>query len=266
MSENIVRQNVSALPNLLESPRNLPPTRNSRNQRLPKLNQVVPYEEKEAIITNYQDIHNNQFILQWRNLSFTAKEPFTFGDFNRNTKVILQDLNGWFKSGQLTAIMGPSGAGKSTLLGCISGLKQNGMNGEVKISGINEAVIGFVPQFDHLLANLTVRETLLFAAKLKYGTKNDNDAIVDKMIGQFNLNICANNYVQKCSGGQKKRLSMALEIVSKPNILILDEPTTGLDAPSCAHMVHLLLEMTKSSKKCFIFIFQNVIKFTNTIK
>lgn len=92
---------------------------------------------------------------------------------------------------------------------------------------------------------LTVRETFLFASKLiNFEDQNfDHNGVADKLISRFGLNPIANTKAKKCSGGQQKRLSIALEVLSRPNILILDEPTTGLDSPSCRQIMAIMQEL-----------------------
>jgi ABC-type multidrug transport system ATPase subunit len=145
------------------------------------------------------------------------------------------------------------------------------LTGQIRIRGSNNAVIGkllpypfltfsqtiiciffdppgVVPQHDELLANLSVRESMMFSAKLRYGLTNDNEELVKKTIKMFNLGTCADTFVQRCSGGQRKRLSIALEMIARPNILILDEPTTGLDAPSCSQVIKLMIQMATTGE------------------
>ena len=97
---------------------------------------------------------------------------------------------------------------------------------------------------------LTVKETFLFASKL-INVKDpnfDHNGIADKLILRFGLESITDTKAKSCSGGQRKRLSIALEIISKPNILILDEPTTGLDSPSCTHIVNIMRELVANKQ------------------
>ena len=124
-------------------------------------------------------------------------------------------------------IPGPSGAGKTTLLNILAGRIRN-YNGTAKFYS-NEQKIGFayVPQVDQLAPYLTVKESLLFASKFKNPANADHQKEVNYVIDAFNLNTTRSHYSSKCSGGERKRLSIALEMISKPKILLLDEPTTG---------------------------------------
>ena len=92
---------------------------------------------------------------------------------------------------------------------------------------------------------LTVQETFLFASKLiNFEDINfDHKEAADRLITRFGLEPITHTKVKRCSGGQQKRLSIALEVLSLPNILILDEPTTGLDSPSCRHIMDIMREL-----------------------
>lgn len=147
------------------------------------------------------------------------------------------------------AIMGPSGCGKSTLLGCLFGSKKYS-SGSVTVQGNRKVTLSYVQQDDYLLYQLRIREMMLYASKLKNVNKPyfDHKGTADKIMKQLGIEGCANLRPWRCSGGQKKRVSIALELVSKPNILILDEPTSGLDSVATHHLVKTLLDLTKAKK------------------
>lgn len=207
--------------------------------------------------------------IDWRNISYsivknTWSVSFTHGiTRTKVTKDILKTQSGYIKSGHLVAVLGPSGAGKSSLLECLTGRKRRGLKGDININqiGIQEMKhkpkISFIPQRDHLLEVFTVKETLLFASKLKnydipsWLTENDqklnyHQNVVDKVLKDLSLDTCADVKVSKCSGGQIKRLSFAVELVSKSEIIFLDEPTTGLDSTSILQCIKLFKQLTSS--------------------
>lgn len=223
----------------IESPKKLLVQKNNFNNKVSPLNGAKGPKE-------------NGFVVSWKNISYTINFPWFMNFIDQkmfpNNKLILNDITGHFKRGELTALMGPSGAGKSTLLECICGLKQKGVNGQVRLIGGDNVKIGIVPQHDCLHEKLTVFEAIVFSYKLKYGPEYDANSSAEKLIKQFQLETCFNNRAENCSGGQRKRLSIALELLTKPDILILDEPTSGLDTMSCAHVIRLMLEQTKGSK------------------
>ncbi|PSN40868.1 ATP-binding cassette sub-family G member 4, partial [Blattella germanica] len=139
------------------------------------------------------------------------------------TKEILHGVSGEFKAGELTAIMGPSGAGKSTLLNILAGYKIRGSEGSVLVNGKDNSksrtrLSCYIMQDDALRPKLTLLDLL-------------------EMLG---LREHCNTQAGSLSGGQKKRLSIALELISNPPIIYLDEPTTGLDSSSCSQCVSLL--------------------------
>ncbi|XP_055632418.1 ABC transporter G family member 2-like [Toxorhynchites rutilus septentrionalis] len=173
------------------------------------------------------------------------------------TKCLLQDVSGSFRSGRLTAILGPSGAGKSTLLNILSGFKTKKVTGEILINGAPieprkyRREVTYTTQDVSMLGNITVMESLEFASELKLPktvsrmvkTKTVNDII--KLLG---LQKCAHNHVETISGGEKKRLSIGLELVSNPKILFFDEPTSGLDIIAAMQMITHLKELALSGR------------------
>lgn len=204
---------------------------------------IEPFRPKSEIKSLVKRSNTNDFIVTWKNLSYTITKGW--GD-KQQVKNVLRNLNGYFKSGQVTALLGPSGAGKSTFIDCIRGIKNKGFEGEIRIKGIKKATIGLVPQHDYLLESLTVNESLVFAFKLRYGPKINWKKMTKEIIMKFKLDSVLHTTLSKCSGGQRKRVSIALEIIGQPNILILDEPTTGLDTPSCNQVIQMLKDLTMS--------------------
>ena len=179
--------------------------------------------------------------VSWHNLVYTVERNSLVDKLRKTDKsrTILKGLTGYFRGGQLTAIMGPSGAGKSTLLECVSGFRKKGLSGDVRITGSSRIKIGLIAQNDQLLNQLTVREALLFASKLKNYLQNDTKELVEVIVDenhaesqqknlssyhemlarhvmkQLGLEVCADTRSGNCSGGQRKRLSIALELISK---------------------------------------------------
>lgn len=141
--------------------------------------------------------------------------------------------------GTLTAVIGPSGAGKSTVSKVVAGLV-NPTNGYVTFQGQGvhaeyEALrtrIGMVPQDDVLHRRLTLRQALRYAAELRLPpdmTAADRDRVIDGVLGELQLLEHLDTIVDRLSGGQRKRASVAMELLTGPSLLILDEPTSGLD-------------------------------------
>lgn len=204
----------------------------------------------------------NHFEVVWRHLiyyhpaslkkrSSTGRNIVHHGESIKPARATLNNISGSFRSGQMTALMGPSGAGKTVFLNCITGhLSINGRkenSGVILINGVKSIHIGFVEQFDHLLPHLTVRETLIFASRIKNAARFylNHDNIVNKVMLQLCLTDCSSSYTSRCSNGQRKRLSIAIEMCFNADILMLDEPTTGMDAVTGYNIMKSLKTLTK---------------------
>ncbi|XP_055833324.1 ABC transporter G family member 15-like [Solanum dulcamara] len=177
-----------------------------------------------------------------------------FGGGKGPTKRLLNGLSGYAEPGRIMAIMGPSGSGKSTLLDTLAGrLSANlVMTGNILLNGkkrrLHHGFVAYVTQEDVLMGTLTVRETIQYSAQLRLPsnmTKEEVNEIVDNVIIEMGLEDCAQNlignwHLRGISGGEKKRLSIALEIITQPQLLFLDEPTSGLDSASAYFVVQVL--------------------------
>lgn len=194
--------------------------------------------------------------VEWKNLGFEIrKKNFEFKPplqvkLSSEKKLILQPQTGCINSGEMTALMGPSGAGKTTLLNAITGkCDPKYVTGEINFVSSEQKgeksflKMSYVPQTDYLHQDFSIRETLTFAYKFnmipeKGGLKeNDMKMKVEKLALDINLLEALDTKISNCSGGQVKRVSVAIELISNPNILILDEPTTGLDSMNAAAMI-----------------------------
>ncbi|KAH8360956.1 hypothetical protein KR093_001315 [Drosophila rubida] len=182
--------------------------------------------------------------LAFHNLTYRVKE----GN-GSNSKTILKGVSGRLRSGELTAIMGPSGAGKSTLLNILSGYKTTNIEGSVTMNGAERNLSTFrklsayIMQDNQLHGNLTVQEAMTVATNLKLSkkfTKYEKNSMIDDILLTLSLSEHRNTMTRNLSGGQKKRLSIALELVSNPPIMFFDEPTSGLDSSTCFQCIHLL--------------------------
>ncbi len=173
-------------------------------------------------------------------------------------KQLLVDVNMQANRGTLTALIGPSGAGKSTLSRLIAGTTRPS-GGVVTFEGRNlhaeyEALrsrIGMVPQDDVLHRQLTVRQALGYAAELRLppdNSKADRQQVIDGVLRELSLTEHADTRVDRLSGGQRKRASVALELLTGPSLLILDEPTSGLDPALDRQVMVMLRELADAGR------------------
>ncbi len=174
------------------------------------------------------------------------------GISNRSPKiVILDDFTFTIPPSRFVGIIGPSGAGKSSLLHAIAGLRQP-TAGTVLVDGENVYAsnaapsFGFVPQDDIVHPELTVIEALRFSALLRLARATpriEMEKLIAQTLDQLRLTPRANNPITKLSGGQRKRVSVGVELLAKPSILFLDEPTSGLDPATEFQLMELLRDL-----------------------
>ncbi len=160
---------------------------------------------------------------------------------------ILQPLSLTLEPGELVAIAGGSGAGKSTLLEILAGLQPTD-TGEVRLDGARGTRIGFVPQEDIIHLEMPLRRTLRYAARLRLpaGTSSaEADRVVEETMRDLDLADRADVPIRALSGGQRKRASIAVELLTRPRLFFLDEPTSGLDPSTAADVMRLLRRLTQ---------------------
>ncbi len=174
------------------------------------------------------------------------------------------------REGNLIALMGASGSGKSTLLNVLNG-NLSPQIGQVTINGINihtekekiEGVVGYIPQDDLLIEDLTVFENLYYAARLCFDNYSET-ALVELVsqtlsdLGLFEIkDLKVGGVLEKTiSGGQRKRVNIALELLRQPSVLFVDEPTSGLSSRDSENIMDLLRELTLQGKLIFVVIHQ----------
>ncbi|KAI3785362.1 hypothetical protein L1987_44480 [Smallanthus sonchifolius] len=169
-------------------------------------------------------------------------------------RTILNGVTGMVHPGELMAVLGPSGSGKSTLLNALAGrLPENYFTGTVLANGRKPTKMvrkrtGFVTQDDVLYPHLTVRETLIFCALLRLPkslSRREKTEVADSVIAELGLSKCentiiGNTFIRGVSGGERKRVSIAHEMLVNPSLLILDEPTSGLDSTAAHRLLSTL--------------------------
>jgi ABC-type multidrug transport system ATPase subunit len=167
---------------------------------------------------------------------------------------ILQPLNLQLRPGELVAVIGESGAGKTTLLRTLAGVSPP-TRGRVLAGGedVSERAgeIGYVPQFDIVHGQLTVREALEYAARLRLPadtSDQERDARVKDIIAVLGVDARADVRVDRLSGGQRKRVAVGVELLHRPGVIFLDEPTTGLDPGLERRMMELFRSLSEAGQ------------------
>ena len=172
-------------------------------------------------------------------------------------KYLLRDIHMYIQPGHMVLLLGGSGAGKTTYLNAVNGYEK--AKAEVVLNGKNmykhykemQYDIGFVPQLDLMRGSDSVFRTLMDAASLRLPadfSKADRQARVEEVMDIFGLTPVKNNLVVKLSGGQRKRLSIAMEFISNPTLFILDEPDSGLDGVMARELFQQLRHIADQGK------------------
>lgn len=181
-------------------------------------------------------------------------------------KIILRNVNGAIKSGHITAILGASGSGKTTLLNILSGYVTHHVSGKIYVNGQSRNIQNFRKISRYILQDkcvhkgISVEESMRFAANFKLGyckiTGEEKKQIVEQTLAKFNLTDVKDTFTEELSGGERKRLSIAVELIDDPSIIFLDEPTTGLDEQSSFQCISLLKKLAEDNKTVVISIHQ----------
>lgn len=170
-------------------------------------------------------------------------------------RTILSDVSLSIEPGQLVALVGGSGAGKSTLMKTLLGIEPT-TSGTVYLNGedlrqqfeLYRSHIGYVPQDDIVHGNLTVEEVLSYACKLRLPPDTNVKAVLDRTLEQVKLSHVKHTFVRDLSGGQRKRVSIGVELLADPRLFFLDEPTSGLDPGLDKEMMNLLRELANQGR------------------
>ena len=241
---------------LLEPLKSYPFTTGSslRNQ------QIVPLYYSDVVSLFVGDMVKSKIVFEARNLTQRFRDGSTG----------LHEVGFTEQSGRLVGIMGASGAGKSTLLNVLNGSTRP-TRGEVLINGIDiysddpdiEGIIGYVSQDDLLIEELSVYQNLYYNAKLCFENYSEEQLVETVHRVLTNLGLFEIRDVQvgtplnkKISGGQRKRLNIALELIREPAVLFLDEPTSGLSSRDSENILDLLKELSFKGKLVFVVIHQ----------
>lgn len=238
--------------------------------------QTYTFDHGSTIRSSSADtIYYNDISSVFSNETFKIKISIDASDVNlrfKKSEFGIQNFSFHEESGNLVGILGGSGVGKTTLLNVLSGITEP-QTGRILINGYNlysdlekvhlKGVIGFVPQDDLLIEELSVYQNLYYSAKMCLDNLPEAKLIevVNKTLAELDLdeirNLKVGNSLNKViSGGQRKRLNIALELIREPTILFVDEPTSGLSSVDSETVMNLLKEQTDRGKLIIINIHQ----------
>ncbi|CAI5755757.1 unnamed protein product [Candida verbasci] len=187
---------------------------------------------------------------------------------NDDKRSVLRNVFGLVKPRECLAIMGGSGAGKTTLLDILAGKNKDGeISGNIYINGNSidakhyKSIVGFVDQEDHLIPTLTVYETVLNSALLRLPRDmsfTQKQARVIEVLNELRIlhikdRVIGSNFKRGISGGEKRRVSIACELVTSPSILFLDEPTSGLDSYNARNVIESLVKLSRDYERTIVF-------------
>ncbi|KAF2823740.1 ATP-binding cassette transporter-like protein [Ophiobolus disseminans] len=217
--------------------------------------------EKDAGTQDYTHLTNDTVrTFSWSNISVTVNDRATKQPID-----ILSNVNGIVEAGEVLALMGPSGSGKTTLLNILAhraAIPKAIVQQELYVNGKTtdlesfRKLSGYVEQEDALVGSLTVRETLYFAAKLGLPASisaSERTSRITSLLQSFGLTHQANTLIgtplrKGVSGGQKRRVSVASQLITGPKVLFLDEPTSGLDARASWEVMRFVREVAREFK------------------
>jgi ATP-binding cassette subfamily G (WHITE) protein 2 len=181
-------------------------------------------------------------------------------DNNEHLDEILHDINGTFRPGELICLMGPSGAGKTTLLNILAARAGGFLVGTVKMNNVvldqkdMRMMMNYIPQDDTLFGSLTPRETLEYTAKLRIAGQSqwERDELINSLISKLGITPksadapVGNDLI--VGKGQKKRTSVAMELVTNPSILFVDEATSGMDTATAEDVIRILRDISRTGR------------------
>ncbi|KAJ7943800.1 ABC transporter-like protein [Quillaja saponaria] len=209
--------------------------------------------------------------IEFAGLTYTVTKKHKLeGKWLKQEVDLLHKITGYAPKGCITAVMGPSGAGKSTFLDGLAGRIASGsLKGRVSLDGVEmspslvKRTSAYIMQDDRLFPMLTVYETLMFAADFRLGpiSTSDKKQRVEKLIEQLGLSSSRNTYIgdegtRGVSGGERRRVSIGVDIIHGPSLLFLDEPTSGLDSTSALSVIEKVHHIARSGSTVILTIHQ----------
>ncbi|XVF71507.1 hypothetical protein PTKIN_Ptkin12aG0043400 [Pterospermum kingtungense] len=232
-----------------------------QEKELPRVDSLKALEQRKVtgMVLPFEPIS-----ISFENVQYFVDTPKKLrGQFPQKRLQLLQDITGAFRPGVLTALMGVSGAGKTTLMDVLSGRKTTGyIEGEIRIGGYPKVqetyarISAYCEQTDIHSALVTVEESLMYSAWLRLPTESDKhkrSEFVKEVLQLIELDEIKDTLVgiPRLSGisqEQRKRLTIAVELVSNPSIIFMDEPTSGLDARAAAIVMRVVKNIVNTSR------------------
>ena len=219
----------------------------------------------EEVTFSWKFISRSIFVKAPKSSKVSSSPPSSSQNISgKEEKHLLQNVSGLVRPGEVLAVMGPSGAGKSSFLDTISGRVPASSGGSVALdnhvlnsAGALRGLSAYVPQDDALLGTLTVAETIAFSAEIRlpHAEYTDEDRLkhVNDIIRGLGLERVRDSpigtvLVRGISGGQRRRVSIGMELVTHPAILFLDEPTSGLDSAASFFVIKMVKELAQKEK------------------
>ena len=200
-------------------------------------NEFYPFEVRKLFKEMPEKKHQGDNFIKYLKFKFCEKEK---------KKPILNEISFKVSNGECYCILGENGSGKTTSFRCFS-KEIEPEKGSITVGGINikdftqkQPNIGYCPQFDCVFEYLTAKENLMFYAKLKGMRENSVLQIVDVLLKKLNLNDEPNIMAHQLSGGNKRKLSVGISIICRPMVILMDEPSTGMDPYSRQLLLDLL--------------------------
>lgn len=218
-------------------------------EEAPKFDTPLPPNDEVA----QRDAKDPVSFIEWRDLSYTVQNART----GKEPQILLNKVSGYAGPGDMVALMGPSGAGKSTLLDVIACKKTSGtITGTLLVNGAPPddtfaRIAGYVEQFDSHIETSTVEEAVRFSAQLRLNEPDEVvEAEVEKAMRSVSIYHARNRIIGNIDEGGispelRKKAAIAVELVARPTILFLDEPTTGLDSVSAIRVIDTVAFLTR---------------------
>lgn len=236
------------------------PSKSSLKKEMPLIEVIDAQEDKEEELCS-----NKKHIVLKADIK-SRKVPNNTG---HGEKELIKDVKVEVQEGTLVALLGGAGAGKSTVMNCMNGMDTSGVSGTIEYNGVDllknfdrmKYLIGSVPQMETFHESLTVEQELTHAAKHRLPGDTKKAEIkerVDYTLKQLGIESIRNNRISKCSGGERRRVNIGIELVADRQLLCLDEPDAGLDPGNKRKLFETLQSLAHDEGKSILTIIHDV--------